>query len=584
MSADATHETRPVTARVQPVEVAVSPPPGFWLRDASHMPNPLSPMYRSFLPNATESFRRMFDRFGFLVETVACAEIGGWGYVRVVPLGGRDRKAPPRPVFAVSCRLVPSIRRRVGRCVAAVRQDVAGSLVEQWYVQWQPKMRDRGSRLRSAELGGLGDQALADHFRAAVELHEQGNEIHFLLQGALYLILGEFAFCCRDLLGWDEEKTFALLAGLSTTSTTPARELAELARLLEEAGDETNEGFAAALRRYSREYGCRSLSLEVSELTLAELPSLTMTLIKDQMARSAGGAGWAAPHQRRAVMRAEAWAAAARLSAADCARFERLLRRAERAYPVREDNEFYTISAPLALVRYAALEIGRRLAARGTIGRADDIFFLDTAEAPRALSDQETAWTKVVAQRRAERAWVEAHPGPPSYGHDPGPPPDFGVLPAEARLANQALMWAVHRILAPDRTHLRQSESCDLEGVPASPGRCTGPARVIRGEGDLSKLRPGDIVVCPAISPVWSVLFPAIGALVTDTGGVLSHPAIMAREFGIPAVVATGNATSLLQDGQVVTVDGSRGRILVNHQRKDPREGHDGRAGFRHYG
>ena len=267
-------------------------------------------------------------------------------------------------------------------------------------------------------------------------------------------------------------------------------------------------------------------------------------------------------------MRAEACAAAARLSAADCARFERLLRRAERAYPVREDNEFYTISAPLALVRYAALEIGRRLAARRTIGRADDIFFLDTVEAPRALSDQGTAWTGVVGRRRAERAWVEAHPGPPSYGHDPGPPPDFGVLPAEARLANQALMWAVHRILAPDRTRLRQSESCDLEGVAASPGRCTGPARIIRGEADLSKLRPGDIVVCPAISPVWSVLFPAIGALVTDTGGVLSHPAIMAREFGIPAVVATGNATSLLQDGQVVTVDGSRGRILVNQPTK----------------
>jgi hypothetical protein len=89
MSADATHDTGPVTALVQPVEVAVSPPPGFWQRDASHMPNPLSPMYRSLLPHATESFRGMFDRFGFLVETVACAEIGGWGYVRVVPLGGR---------------------------------------------------------------------------------------------------------------------------------------------------------------------------------------------------------------------------------------------------------------------------------------------------------------------------------------------------------------------------------------------------------------------------------------------------------------------------------------------------------------
>jgi phosphoenolpyruvate synthase/pyruvate phosphate dikinase len=71
------------------------------------------------------------------------------------------------------------------------------------------------------------------------------------------------------------------------------------------------------------------------------------------------------------------------------------------------------------------------------------------------------------------------------------------------------------------------------------------------------------VLVCPITSPVWSVLFPSIGALVTDTGGVLSHPAIIAREYQVPAVVATGNATSLLRDGQLVTVDGSSGKIDI---------------------
>jgi pyruvate,water dikinase len=82
-------------------------------------------------------------------------------------------------------------------------------------------------------------------------------------------------------------------------------------------------------------------------------------------------------------------------------------------------------------------------------------------------------------------------------------------------------------------------------------------------EFDFGKLRPGDVLVCPVTSPVWSVLFPSVGALVTDTGGLLSHPAIIAREYGVPAVVATGNATALLRDDQVVTVDGSAGRIEV---------------------
>jgi pyruvate,water dikinase len=85
--------------------------------------------------------------------------------------------------------------------------------------------------------------------------------------------------------------------------------------------------------------------------------------------------------------------------------------------------------------------------------------------------------------------------------------------------------------------------------------------RVIRSEAEFDRLRAGDVLVCPVTSPVWSVLFPSIGALVTDSGGVLSHPAIIAREYGSPAVVATGNGTSVLCDGQVVTVDGTAGVV-----------------------
>jgi phosphohistidine swiveling domain-containing protein len=102
-----------------------------------------------------------------------------------------------------------------------------------------------------------------------------------------------------------------------------------------------------------------------------------------------------------------------------------------------------------------------------------------------------------------------------------------------------------------------------LDGIAASPGRYTGPVRVIMDESHFDRLRPGDVMVCPITSPVWSVLFPSVGALVTDTGGVLSHPAIIAREYRMPAVVATGNATALLHDDQTVTVDGTAGRIEV---------------------
>jgi pyruvate,water dikinase len=82
-------------------------------------------------------------------------------------------------------------------------------------------------------------------------------------------------------------------------------------------------------------------------------------------------------------------------------------------------------------------------------------------------------------------------------------------------------------------------------------------------ESEFDKIEPGDVLVCPITSPVWSIIFPSVGALVTDTGGILSHPAIISREYGIPAVVATGKATTTLRDGQVVTVDGGAGTVTT---------------------
>jgi pyruvate,water dikinase len=84
---------------------------------------------------------------------------------------------------------------------------------------------------------------------------------------------------------------------------------------------------------------------------------------------------------------------------------------------------------------------------------------------------------------------------------------------------------------------------------------------VVLSEADFGKIQPGDVLVCPATSPVWSVVFPQLGALVTDSGGLLSHPAIIAREYGIPAVVATGHVTSLVSDGDQLAVDGAAGVV-----------------------
>jgi rifampicin phosphotransferase len=282
---------------------------------------------------------------------------------------------------------------------------------------------------------------------------------------------------------------------------------------------------------------------------------LVLALVRDQL-----DSGFDPRNQQNLGQQRDAAAnhARAKLSSGDLRRFERALDRALAAYPVREDNTFFTVSTPHGLLHRTALELGRRLASRGQITAIQDIFFLRPDEASVRLADGTTAH-EVVDRRKGEHAWALANPGPASYGRDPGPPPPLRGLPDGARLANEAFLWAVDRILAMDAPG--GSRESTLTGIAASPGRYTGTVRVIRSEAEFDRLRNGDVLVCPATSPVWSVIFPSVGALVTDSGGILSHPAIIAREFRVPAVVATRVGTTQLQDGQVVTVDGTTGMV-----------------------
>jgi pyruvate,water dikinase len=451
-------------------------------------------------------------------------------------------------------------------------------IIRRWHDQTRPDLQRRIEALRDVPVDVLDDQGLLEHWASVRSLFDAGVAAHFGLHAPIALARFELARACRDLLGWDEPRTFELLSGLSTTSTAPALALAELSslaatrprvrKLVERADREAvsllareDPEFGAAFRQYQREYATRARRYEVAEPTLAETPELTLATLRDQLQRGYDGAALAATlAARRAAVLAEARELLATREEADRARLERALARAVAAHPVHEENEFFTLSVPLALARYALLEFGRRLARRGAIAARDDIFFLELDEALAAFAsggDQRA----LVLRRKGERAWALAHPGPASYGKEPNQPP-LKVLPPQARNAMEVALWNVELMFAAARSAQRQSpEAATLSGIAASPGRYTGTVRVVAGEHEFDKIQAGDVLVCPVTSPVWSVLFSRIGALVTDTGGILSHPAIIAREYAVPAVVATGNATALLRDGQQVTVDGDAGIV-----------------------
>ena len=553
-------QVRPITALAdpepEPVPIPVDPPEGFWLKESTHSPVPLLPMTRELLGDNNAALRDAFAEFGVLLDGLRLEIIGGWQYRGIVPLGGG------RPDPAV-------VRERLERCVAAARADHVGAVLARWEDELRATFLARIDRLRSADLPALSTEDLADHLAATRELHRDASAVHFRLVGAVSIALGELALLATERLEWSTDQVFELFAGLSPESTRPAAAIRHLAGLAAGARDltelraryENDAGFAAAMDTYRREYGCRALHYELATPALGERPDLILSLVRDQLSRTAvPGPAPADPAATRAAAAERARSAIG--DPAEVARFDHLLARAQRAYPVREDNEYPTISAPYALLRWAALEAGRRLADTGRLDEPDHVFFAEAGEVLTALSDG-TDLRERVRRRRGEHLWALRNPGPPSYGTPPGPPPSTDGLPPEARSVMGALQWSMANVSGAPETGNEAGTSV-VRGLPGAAGTYTGTVRVVLDEQEFDRIQAGDVLVCPSTSPVWSVVFPRIGALVTDTGGALSHAAIIAREYGIPATLATGNGTGTLVDGSTVTVDGTAGTVEIH--------------------
>lgn len=568
-------QARPITAL--PIKPELPVPSVFMTKELEHFPPPVSLMTWSIhQPNLYQATQAALKTFGVLFEALDIHYRAGEIYECELPLGGKADEGPPPPwwLFGILVRVIPEMRQRMSLARKAIQSDLEGQIFHRWETEWSAELEETAAKLRAVDLENLSDAALATQLDILRGFTRRAFYIHFQLAFPCILPVYRLISLCEEFFGWDEHQALRLLHGTSHGSSEGSRDLDRLAamiqsdpavaELFEDRGltldqlDASCAEIASEVRQHLETQGMRLIQNDLANQTYKEVPSLTLQFLRDRLSSNSDEQ----PHTADTVARAafdETSLLLLMRSESDRERFDQTLERARRAYGTRDSNVYLTLAHPWGLLRFGLREAGRRLQQQGTLRTRDDIFYCTFEEVQDAVRGKATVGLGEIAhRRRMEALWTLAHPGPDSFGVEPAMP-DFRGLPAEARDIHIGLTWAMDRVRAPRQP--RASEAGILCGVPASPGRYQGTVRVIRNEREFSRLQAGDVLVCPSTSSSWAMLFGTAGALVTDQGGSLSHPAIIAREHGIPAVVATVNATEKLQDGQIVIVDGSTGRV-----------------------
>jgi rifampicin phosphotransferase len=324
------------------------------------------------------------------------------------------------------------------------------------------------------------------------------------------------------------------------TIVTPA------ARLLDALGNHPQgKPTKLAIDRYLHDYGRQVFNLDFVEATLEEAPKPFAMSLK-AMVRNPGRDPAVRQQELTKNRRSKMWQALKFFKGRKRIDFLQSYWTARINYPTREEALFY-MGLAWSTLRPWALALGERLVEVGTFRQPDDVFYvssedLESAIAARANNQALAALGEQAQEQRELRAL--------RYRMDP--PPAIPPLKESKNTANPLAT-----------IHSNADSEGTLKGFAVSPGTVTGVASVIMSPNDFDKMQPDSILVCPLTTPAWTQLFPHATALVTDIGSILAHGSIVAREYGIPAVLGVGDATQRIKSGDMLEVDGGRGTVKV---------------------
>jgi pyruvate,water dikinase len=489
-------------------------------------------------------------------------------------------------------------------------QERAGYYFANWddlYAKWVAKAEDCRARLQAIRFEPLPDvEPLADvqagrertsgyrlmeaYETLLANVHEEAY-LHFEMLGLGYGAFLTFRdFCANAFPGIRDQTVAAMVAGIDILLFRPDEELHKLAKLAVEldvdaalaqgeSPDATldavratpnGERWLAALQDAREPWFWYSTGSGLSHNHPAWNDDLTFPLdiLRGYVAKLRAGETIDRPLHEVEAERERITAEYRELLAGDEDRqaFDELLQLARTVYPFVENHNFYVEHQHYSLFWNKVRELGAVFAARGFLEDAEDIFFLHRYEIYPAIWDLTTGWAtetpdrgaywrrEVVERRRmldVLRAW--------------SPPPALGPAPEAVTEAFTVMLWGITTETL-DRWRQAQSgggPEGELSGVAASAGVAEGPARVITSPSQLGEVQAGEVLVCPITAPSWAPIFSRIAAAVSDIGGIMSHAAIVSREYGLPAVVGTGFGTKTIKTGQRVRVDGNRGIVTV---------------------
>jgi rifampicin phosphotransferase len=531
-----------------------SPGPGSWSLDPVHFPRPVTRYWAEMHP---EPFRRGTREFlayyGTVIESLEMQYVNGFAYTSMRP-------APE-----------DEIPQRFARAEQAWEGKVWREQLREWDDTAKPAAVRTHRELQSVDADALSDDALVGYLTRCREHHSQMVYQHMRFSGSAMLPVGDLLAHLGSWTGVARADALAMMRGAAPVSAGASGELERLiaairqdpaARALLDSDGEPGKTLSdlrtfggdvgTAMSEYLDLVGCRLLDgFDISGRYALELPDALLRAIRSSVDGVDGD-----------TSDVDALIADIRVQVPDRHRtqFDELVGEARLMYRLRDERGVFSDIWASGIMRRAALAAGRRLQGKGRVHDAEQFIDAGFGEMCSLLAGASEPSADELAQRFADRTSRTAKQAPTSLGPPPSPPPDPSGLPPGAARVMHAMGVALGELSgsseAPHEENL-------LRGLAASGGVYEGPARRVSGPSEFGRIVQGDVLVTESTSEAFNILLPLLGAIVTDAGGLLSHSAIVAREYGIPGVVGTRDATDLIPDGRRVRVDGDAGEVTV---------------------